>query len=99
MALRTQTKALEALRGMAAEPLAIADHPAPHSSVDSPERLVRPGRPAAEEETMQISLRLPKAWLSVLRRRAVEASTVEEKTISPQEVVRRLVGRSLGTDG
>ncbi len=96
MTLRTQTKALEALRGMAAEP---PDHPAPRPSADPPERLVRPGRPPAEEETMQISLRLPKAWLSVLRRRAVEASTAEEKTISPQEIVRRLVGRSLGING
>ncbi len=52
MTLRTQTKALEALRGMAAEP---PDHPAPRPSADPPERLVRPGRPPAEEETMQSS--------------------------------------------
>jgi len=48
---------------------------------------------------VQISLRLPKAWILVLRRRAVEASAAEEKTISPQEIVRRLVERDLGIDG
>ncbi len=81
MALRTQTKALEALRDMAAAP--------PPAT----------GRPPAIEETLQISLRLPKVWLSALRRRAVEASAKEERTISPQEIVRRLVGQGLGIDG
>lgn len=97
MALRTQTKALEALRDMAAAPPPAPERPAPppppirHSG--------RIGRPPAIEETLQISLRLPKAWLSVLRRRAVEASAKEERTISPQEIVRRLVGQGLGIDG
>jgi len=59
----------------------------------------RRGRPPATEETMQISLRLPKAWHAALRRRAVEASAAEERTISPQEIVRRLVGQGLGFDG
>ncbi len=48
---------------------------------------------------MQISLRLPKAWHAALRRRALEASAAEERTISPQEIVRRLVGQGLGIDG
>ena len=46
---------------------------------------------------MQISLRLPKAWHTALHRRAVEASAAEERTISPQEIVRRLVGQGLWT--
>jgi hypothetical protein len=48
---------------------------------------------------MQISLRLPKAWHAALRRRAVEASGAEDRTITPQEIVRRLVGQGLGLDG
>ena len=100
MALRTQTKALEALRDLAA-----AQPPAPSRSIPSepttapPQHASRIGRPPAIEETLQISLRLPKAWLSTLRRRAVEASAAEERTISPQEIVRRLVGKGLGFDG
>ena len=98
MALRTQTKALEALRGIAAAPPPTPERPAslePAALARHPGRI---GRPPAIEETLQISLRLPKAWLSVLRRRAVEASA-EERTISPQEIVRRLVGQGLGIDG
>ena len=98
MALRTQTKALEALRDMAAAPFP-AERPAPPESVAPSGHDTRAGRPPAAEETIQISLRLPKAWLSTLRRRAVEASGAEEKTISPQEIVRRLVGQGLGIDG
>ena len=98
MALRTQTKALEALRDMAAAPLP-AERPALPEPVGSPGHDTRAGRPPAAEETIQISLRLPKAWLLTLRRRAVEASAAEEKTISPQEIVRRLVGQGLGIDG
>ena len=99
MALRTQTKALEALRDMAAAPPPAPERPAslePAAPARHPGRI---GRPPAIEETLQISLRLPKAWLSVLRRRAVEASAEEERTISPQEIVRRLVGQGLGIDG
>jgi hypothetical protein len=57
------------------------------------------GRPPAPEETMQISLRLPKAWHVALHRRAVEASAAEGKTISPQEIVRRFVEKGLNLDG
>ena len=98
MALRTQTKALEALRDMAAAPPPVLER----SNPPEPEPTRHPGRtgrPPAIEETLQISLRLPKAWLSKLRRRAVEASAAEEKTISPQEIVRRLVGQGLDIDG
>jgi hypothetical protein len=48
---------------------------------------------------MQISLRLPRAWLSALRREAVKASGAEERTITPQEIVRRLVEQGLKIDG
>lgn len=99
MALRTQTKALEALRDMAAAPVPAPERPAPSEPVAPLRHSGRTGRPPAIEETLQISLRLPKAWLSLLRRRAVEASASEEKTISPQEIVRRLVGQGLGIDG
>jgi hypothetical protein len=47
---------------------------------------------------MQISLRLPEAWVSALRREAIKASTAEDRMISPQEVVRRLVGQGLKID-
>lgn len=99
MALRTQTKALEALRGMAADPLPTSGRPAPLEPVVPTRHPGRTGRPPAVEPTLQISLRLPKAWLSALRRRAVEASAQEERTISPQEIVRRLVGQGLGLNG
>ena len=59
----------------------------------------RIGRPPAQEATMQISLRLPKAWVSALRKRALEVSAAEDRTISPQEMIRRLVGQGLGVDG
>lgn len=99
MALRTKTRALEALRDMAAGPPPAHERPAPPEP-DAPTRHPgRTGRPPAVEETLQISLRLPKAWLSALRRRAVEASAEEEKTISPQEIVRRLVGQGLDIHG
>ena len=99
MALRTQTKALEALRDMAAGPPPATKRTAPAESIAPTRHDGRPGRPPGAEETIQISLRLPKAWLSALRRRAVEASAAEERTISPQEIVRRLVGQGLGIDG
>ncbi len=99
MALRTQTKALEALRDMAAAPPPAPERPAPPELTAPARHPGRTGRPPAIEETLQISLRLPKVWLSALRRRAVEASAKEERTISPQEIVRRLVGQGLGIDG
>lgn len=99
MALRTQTKALEALRDMAADPPPASGRPAPPEPDASSRHPGRTGRPPAVEPTLQISLRLPKAWLLALRRRAVEASAHEERTISPQEIVRRLVGQGLGLDG
>jgi hypothetical protein len=98
MAVRTKTQALEALRGMAAQaPSAASAQAPPPAETDSPSG--RRGRPPAPEPTLQISLRLPKAWHAALRRRAVEASAAEERTISPQEIVRRLVGQGLGLNG
>jgi hypothetical protein len=100
MAVKTKTQALEALRGMAAR---MPSGPPPAPSSEAVARAAshagRPGRPPGAEETMQISLRLPKAWHAALRRRALEASAAEERTISPQEIVRRLVGQGLGMDG
>ena len=84
---------------MAAQPPAAPRELSPPPSNTAPEREGRPGQPPAVEETMQISLRLPKAWHAALRLRAVEASAAEDRTISPQEIVRRLVGRGLGYDG
>jgi hypothetical protein len=98
MAVRTQSKALAELRGIAA----VLPPPAhePEARSDSPSSAARrTGRPPAPEETMQISLRLPKAWVSKLRREALKASAAEEQTISPQEIVRRLVERGLGING
>jgi len=98
MALKTKTQALEALRGMAAQP-PVSSTDLPSTEATTPMRPNRLGRPPAAEETLQISLRLPKAWHAVLRRRALEASMAEERTISPQEIVRRLVGQGLGFSG
>jgi hypothetical protein len=98
MVFKTKTQALEALRGMAAQaPVSSADLPSPETT--APMRPNRLGRPPAAEETLQISLRLPRAWHTALRHRAVEASIAEERTISPQEIVRRLVGQGLGFSG
>jgi hypothetical protein len=99
MPVRTKTQALEALRGMAAHPPAAAPDPVPPPTSTSAKQAGRIGRPPAIEETLQISLRLPKAWHAALRRRALDASAAEERTISPQEIVRRLIGRGLGFDG
>jgi len=46
-------------------------------------------------ETTQISLRLPERWMTKLRRRAANASTTEDRMVSPQEVVRRILRREL----
>jgi hypothetical protein len=98
MAVRTQSQALVELRGIAAVPPPPAH--APEARSDPPSSAARrTGRPPAPEETMQISLRLPKAWVSKLRREALKASAAEEQTISPQEIVRRLVERGLGING
>ncbi len=48
-----------------------------------------------EGETTQISLRLPESWMTLLRRRAAFASTSEDRMVSPQEVVRRMIRREL----
>src|SRR3954453_5249454 len=98
MAAKTKTQALETLRGMAAQAPVSQLEPLPMQP-EGGERPARLGRPPAAEETMQISLRLPKAWHAALRRLAVEASIAEERTISPQEIVRRLVGRGLDLNG
>ncbi len=102
MTLKTKTSALAALRGLTEHtPAASSPAPAPHAApatmpAEEPRRM---GRPPAPEETMQISLRLPKAWHVALHRRAVEASAAEGKTISPQEIVRRFVEKGLNLDG
>ena len=46
-------------------------------------------------DTTQISLRLPESWMTKLRRRAANASTTEDRMVSPQEVVRRILRREL----
>jgi len=46
-------------------------------------------------DTTQISLRLPESWMTKLRRRAANASTAEDRMVSPQEVVRRILRREL----
>jgi hypothetical protein len=99
MAIRTKTQALETLRGMTAQVPVTAPPQASLPEHEAASQTGRRGRPPATEETMQISLRLPKAWHAALRRRAVEASAAEERTISPQEIVRRLVGQGLGLNG
>lgn len=111
MAIRTRTQALEALRGIAAEVPAPSAPTQPSEPPVPPAPTVpvtaaapratggRSGRPPAPEETMQISLRLPKAWHARLRHRALEASAAEERTVTPQEIVRRLIGQGLGLDG
>jgi len=99
MTVRTKIQALEALRGMTAQLPTVALPQAPPSDHPAVRQSGRRGRPPAPEATMQISLRLPKAWHAALRRRALEASAAEERTISPQEIVRRLVGQGLGLDG
>jgi hypothetical protein len=99
MAVRTKTQALEALRGMASQISPVVSPQAQPSDQSAASSSARRGRPPAPEETMQISLRLPKAWHTALRRLAVEASVAEERTISPQEIVRRLVGQGLRLDG
>ena len=48
-----------------------------------------------EGGTTQISLRLPEGWMRQLRRRAANASTTEDRMISPQEIVRRILRREL----
>ena len=63
---------------------AAAAHPGPRGSAKRD-----------EGETTQISLRLPESWMTKLRRRAAHASTTEDRMVSPQEVVRRLLRREL----
>ena len=98
MAVRPKTRALGELRDLAAKHPSPARAPEPQPNAPSPET-GRTGRPPAAEKTMQISLRLPEAWVSALRREAIKASTAEDRMISPQEVVRRLVGQGLKIDG
>jgi len=53
-----------------------------------------PGRPAPDETT-QMSLRLPEKWMTKLRRLAAHASTTEDRMVSTQEIVRRILKREL----
>lgn len=101
MVARTQMDGIKKLRGLVAEPLLSAPSiPGPEPTLNpAPTEAKRTGRPPAPEETMQISLRLPRAWLSALRREAVKASGAEDRTITPQEIVRRLVGQGLKVNG
>ncbi len=57
-----------------------------------------PGRRAGADRTVQVSLRLPAKWISQLRTRALAASANEQSTITPQEIVRRILGSALGQD-
>lgn len=98
MAVRTKTQALGELRDLAAKHPSFARAPEPQLE-PLPLKTGRTGRPTATEKTMQISLRLPEAWVSALRREAIKASTAEDRMISPQEVVRRMVGQGLKIDG
>jgi hypothetical protein len=98
VAVRTKTRALGELRGFTAQHPSPTRAPESQPNKPSPEA-GRTGRPPATEKTMQISLRLPEAWVTALRREAIKASTAEDRMISPQEVVRRLVGQGLKIDG
>ncbi len=57
------------------------------------------GRPtSAGGPKVQLSLRLPANWIYLLRKLAIEASDREDRMITPQEIVRRLVELSLDSD-
>jgi len=53
----------------------------------------QPGRPPAD--TTQISLRLPRRWEAILRRRAAEASLQSGRTVTPQQVILQLIGATI----
>jgi hypothetical protein len=65
-------------------------------------RAIRPGvqpysrrAPAGGRPNKQISLRLPANWIMMLRERAIEAASREQRMITPQEIVRRIVASAL----
>jgi len=44
---------------------------------------------------IQISMRVPAAWMPLLRERARAVSEREERTITPQEIMRRMIAAAL----
>jgi hypothetical protein len=56
----------------------------------------RRGRDDAEP-TIQVSLRLPASWVGRLRDRALAASAREQRMITPQEIMRRIIATALDT--
>ena len=74
----------------AAPPPPVAD------SASSPSPQNRGGRPPAD--TAQISLRPSKAAMSFLRRRPVEATIAEDRTVSPQQIILRLIDAEMARE-
>jgi hypothetical protein len=83
--------ALAQLRGLppAAGAPAPAEAPAATGEIPPAPAGGRGGRPAADTE--QISLRPPRAWLALLRRKAAEASLAEGRTVTPQMIILRMI--------
>jgi hypothetical protein len=86
--------ALAQLRGLAVQPPAagapgFGEPPPVMAETPSAPAGGRGGRPAADTE--QISLRPPKAWLALLRRKAAEASLAEGRTVTPQMIILRMI--------
>jgi len=89
-----------ALRAPDAEPQQAFPPPAPEApeppraAAEVMQQEVRhPGRPLVD--TTQISLRLPRRWEAVLRRRAAEASLETGRTVTPQQVILQLIGTTM----
>jgi hypothetical protein len=49
------------------------------------------------EPTLQVSLRLPASQVTALRELALNASRQEQRMITPQEIVRRMIVKALQT--
>jgi hypothetical protein len=59
-------------------------------------KAVRPGNSRVDgERTIQISLRLPLSWMTTLRQRALAAAAEEDWTVTPQEIMRRIIAEAL----
>jgi hypothetical protein len=52
-------------------------------------------RPAGGPPNPQISLRIPANWIYRLRERAIRAAGDEDRTITAQEIVRRIIADAL----
>ncbi len=76
--------------------------PGPTPEDSTPEGAARRSRGrggrAAEEPTVQVSLRLPASWVARLRQRALAATAREENIITPQEIMRRIISLALRTE-